>query len=60
MFNLFHYDDISNAYSQYYLQFVFIAKARENLITEEYIVFLQKFEIEFNQKYVFEFYDLKI
>ena len=34
MFNLFHDDDISNAYSQYYLQFVFIAKDRENLITE--------------------------
>jgi hypothetical protein len=51
---LIHYD-IPNTYSQIYLEFVFAVKGRE--CNRRIHSFLEKFEIEFDQKYVFEFFD---
>jgi|GEM_PF-4444053 len=51
---------MANTYTQLYIQLVFEVHGRHSLIRkdhEEYIAMLRKFEIEFNEKYLFEWID---
>ena len=56
---------MANTYTQLYIQFVFSVKGRQNLIKEsfkqtfrdEYLLMLKKFDIEYDTKYLFEWYD---
>jgi hypothetical protein len=52
---------MANTYTQLYIQFVFTVKGRGSFIKEsfrdEFLLLLEKFNADYNSKYLFEWYD---
>ena len=45
---------MANTYTQIYVQIIFAVQGRQNLITPPHRERLEKYEIEYNKKYLFE------